>query len=263
MVTFDAKGGEVYPLNKSVVWKSNYGDLPIPTKNNRSFDAWYTSATFEDVSRISKDTVVAQVNDHTAYTRYKYPVYFVAADGTEKAIEVYDDINHMDDPGKAPDFQNYIFDYWARKNGEEYEEFDFSKDRVVPGMRLLAVYHRYVSTINNNEWIVNGKGSLHFHFVRNEFKDGEKPSAKDLCQDFENNDRQIYVDDNLLGENQYDYKNGSLIVSLKDSYLNDLSLGTHNLRIKFTDGTVSTSFIVKERARPSTDQYVFPKTGLE
>ncbi|MBR4608827.1 MAG: hypothetical protein IKO38_00080, partial [Erysipelotrichaceae bacterium] len=50
----------------------------------------------------------------------------------------------------------------------------------------------------------------------------------------EENEKQIFVDDNLLAENQYVYDNGSLIVNLQGSYLNGLSLGTHSLRVEFT-----------------------------
>ncbi|MBO7677005.1 MAG: hypothetical protein J6S49_05785 [Erysipelotrichaceae bacterium] len=131
-------------------------------------------------------------------------------------------------------------------------------------MHLVAVYHRYVSTINNNEWIVNGSGSLHFRFVRYEFARSETESSTDLKQDFEYNDRRIFVDGDPLNEGQYDYDKGSLIVDLKDSYLNNnLSIGLHNLRVEFTDGSISSDFIVKERTRPSSDQYECPKTGLE
>lgn len=40
-VIFNADGGSVDPTSKKVAYKSNYGDLPTPTKANSSFIGWY------------------------------------------------------------------------------------------------------------------------------------------------------------------------------------------------------------------------------
>ena len=44
-VSFEASGGTVYPLTKTVTNGETYGVLPVPEKTGYSFDGWYTSAS--------------------------------------------------------------------------------------------------------------------------------------------------------------------------------------------------------------------------
>ena len=128
-------------------------------------------------------------------------------------------------------------------------------------MVLAGKYHRYAYNGNEQTWILNDKGKLGFRFVRYERVFMDKLSDLDLKALFEENDKQLFINDVLLDPAYYDYREGSLIIDLKDSYLNSLSVGRYNLTVKFADGEVSAAFNVKERAKPSTDSYVMPKTG--
>ena len=47
----------------------------------------------------------------------------------------------------------------------------------------------------------------------------------------------VYIDDNLVDNENYDSKSGSTIVTLKDSYLKTLSVGRHTLKVAFSNGT--------------------------
>jgi len=242
-----------------------YGDLPVPTVSQKDvfFDAWYTSPTFEEGSRIDSSTIVSTKTEHTIYARYKFAVYFKGSDTPIDPEYVYTDAvdRKVAEPEKQPEKSGYIYDYWAKADGSP---FDFASEQASPGLTLMASYHRYASTINDNVWVLGDVGNLRFRFVRYKFMISESlDTVTDLKANFEENKKQIFVDDNLLAENQYVYDNGSLIVNLQGSYLNGLSLGTHSLRVEFTDGTVSTNFTVRERTKPVTPSHVYPKTGLE
>lgn len=56
----------------------------------------------------------------------------------------------------------------------------------------------------------------------------------------------VKVDDILISEEYYDVKSGSTIVTLKGSYLEELSVGIHTVEIVWTDGSVKTTFTVLE-----------------
>ena len=66
---------------------------------------------------------------------------------------------------------------------------------------------------------------------------------------FENNGK-VYVDNNLLDNNNYTSKSGSTIISLKDAYLKTLSVGEHTLKVTFADGgETTTKFTIKEQQK--------------
>lgn len=58
----------------------------------------------------------------------------------------------------------------------------------------------------------------------------------------------VIVDGNTVGGSNYTAVSGSTEVTLKDSYLNTLSEGTHTLGVVSTTGTASTTFTVKAAA---------------
>ena len=55
----------------------------------------------------------------------------------------------------------------------------------------------------------------------------------------------VKVDGNLIDKSNYTAKEGSTIITLKASYLNTLSAGTHTVEILWTDGSASTTFAIK------------------
>ena len=55
----------------------------------------------------------------------------------------------------------------------------------------------------------------------------------------------VKVDGNLIDKSNYTAKEGSTIITLKASYLNTLSAGTHTVEILWTDGSASTTFTTK------------------
>ncbi len=62
------------------------------------------------------------------------------------------------------------------------------------------------------------------------------------------------MDGNLIDRSNYTAKEGSTIITLKASYLNTLSAGTHTVEILWTDGSASTTFTIKANTSDPTDE---------
>lgn len=67
-VSFDATGGTVNPLSKSITYDSNYGELPTPEREGYKFLGWYTSST--GGNQILSTTKVSSTNNHTLYAHW-------------------------------------------------------------------------------------------------------------------------------------------------------------------------------------------------
>lgn len=79
-------------------------------------------------------------------------------------------------------------------------------------------------------------------------KDESKNATFRIDADYSLFTNKVYVDDNLLDIESYESKEGSTIITLKDSYLKTLLVGEHTLKVVFSDGITSkTKFIIKEK----------------
>ena len=75
----------------------------------------------------------------------------------------------------------------------------------------------------------------------------------------------IQVDGKDVAADNYTAKSGSVIVTLKPSFLETLSVGQHTLTAKFNDGNnVTVKFYITEKKKSdTTPTYIIPKTGVE
>lgn len=69
-VTFNANGGSVSTTSKTVTNGSTYGILPTPTRNNYTFDGWYTAQS--GGSKITASTSVNLAGNQTLYAHWTY-----------------------------------------------------------------------------------------------------------------------------------------------------------------------------------------------
>ena len=70
-VTFDATGGSVIPVTKSVTTGSAVGTLPVPFRNLYTFDGWYTTAS--GGTKVSASTTVSgNVTYYAHWTKLPY-----------------------------------------------------------------------------------------------------------------------------------------------------------------------------------------------
>lgn len=94
----------------------------------------------------------------------------------------------------------------------------------------------------NSKWTVNSDGSITIR--------GNGDYAKFVG---------VKVDGTWIDEANYTVKSGSTIITLKKSYLNTLSVGTHTFEIVWTDGSANTTFTVE--AVVEDDESVILDTG--
>ena len=94
----------------------------------------------------------------------------------------------------------------------------------------------------NSKWTINSDGSITIR--------GNGDYAKFVG---------VKVDGTWIDEANYTVKSGSTIITLKNSYLNTLSAGTHTFEIVWTDGSANTTFTVE--AVVEDDESVILDTG--
>ena len=63
--------------------------------------------------------------------------------------------------------------------------------------------------------------------------------------------RHLEIDGKIVAEKDYILTSGSTIADLKRDYLKGLSVGTHSIRFRYSDGCADGTFTVKKRI-PST-----------
>ncbi len=67
-VHFDSNGGTVDVESKLIMWGSQVGELPIPTRDYYTFAGWFTEA--EGGEQITEEMVMNEVNDITVYAHW-------------------------------------------------------------------------------------------------------------------------------------------------------------------------------------------------
>lgn len=69
IVTFDANGGTVSETSKPVYYGQTYGTLPEPSKDNYTFDGWYTAKT--DGTKVTESSIVNALVNQNLYAHWK------------------------------------------------------------------------------------------------------------------------------------------------------------------------------------------------
>ena len=260
-VKFNTNGSSSEISEQSIEHEEKAARPSDPARSGYDFEGWYVDdKTFSTEWNFEKDRVMS---DTDLIARYSFTVVFEDSDTPVDSVRVYEDKkDELEIPETVPEKEGYVFDGWVKEDGTL---FDFENDEASPGLVLTAIYHRYVYKGNEQTWYLGDTNDLPFRFVRYEYITEETESSKDLKSLFEENDKQLFVDGTLLASDQYAYENGSLIVNLKPSCLNTLSVGKHTLTVQFTDGEASAVFLVKKKnsSEPVTPDFVFPNTGIE
>ena len=156
---------------------------------------------------------------------------------------------------KSENFKGYHMQYTG--SALDYEGLD---DQIASGGIVLEI---------RTDYYTRCKYEFTFQYVKEEVSPKEYKFTEGVNQTYtidESKDamfridadyslftNKVYVDDNLLDIENYESKEGSTIVTLKDSYLKSLSIGEHTLKVVFSDGITSkTKFIIKEKEQNET-----------
>ncbi len=71
-VTFDANGGKVDTLSKTVVYGDDYGELPTPTRDYYTFLGWFTKSEEDKGSEVTSDTIFNTAGNVTLYAHWEH-----------------------------------------------------------------------------------------------------------------------------------------------------------------------------------------------
>jgi uncharacterized repeat protein (TIGR02543 family) len=118
-VTFNANTGKCSTASKKVTYGGTYGTLPIPTKDNYTFDGWYTSAS-SDGTQVLNTTTCNVASNQTLYAHWKANTNTITFDAnggtcTTKTVEIlYGEVY-----GELPTAtrEGYTFDGWFTSKG--------------------------------------------------------------------------------------------------------------------------------------------------
>ncbi len=125
MVSFDANGGSISAGSSSVIYNSEYGELPSATRTGYAFVGWYTEK--DGGTRVTSYTKCTVASNHTVYARWSttaYQVIFDANGGrvsSDKLLVIIDEAY-----GALPvaTRDGYTFDGWytSANGGAEITE---------------------------------------------------------------------------------------------------------------------------------------------
>lgn len=129
-VSFHVNGGEELTDGNTiaVTYDSTYGSLPTPTRIGYGFDGWYTAA--DGGTKVTSETVMNQVADHTLYAHWKVLHEIPAAvfnfgeaeGGTYSKGKTHEVLyDFAAEEGETYQFSDFTFKY-MRQGDTEYAE---------------------------------------------------------------------------------------------------------------------------------------------
>ena len=244
-----ASGKGAIELTIPGTWLKSGEDLKVTSNPNAKFDITGPSATIENVEikgvvgeAVDKDITVTLTNDEL-------------------------NIGNMD-ISKKPTSNlpaGISLGYGSSSSNQKFKISVFGTptatgngtlELTIPGAWLKSGKDLKVTANSNAKYdfanikVTAGAGSTH--------KTGGNENMTFTCNGSLANLTGIYVDGTLLDPSNYTVKSGSTILTLKASYLNTLTTGTHTLKFQYkNDMSADTSFdIVKDDYKSGT-----PETG--
>lgn len=116
-VSFDANGGSVGTTSKTVTAGAAYGSLPTPTRNDYTFDGWYTDNS--SGTRITANSKVSLSGDQTLYAHWTkttastYTITLDANGGSVSPSSVTLKVGESYKDFPTPVLAGYKFNGWA------------------------------------------------------------------------------------------------------------------------------------------------------
>ena len=239
-------------LNTISIYR-NVSDLPengtlIKTYTVNNIAAGYHTFDLEEVIDIGKDEKFAIVIEQESLDGKEMESFVTGNDiGGEYNFNAYDDVSEGQsffwEDGQWHDLCGYDGDYltapvkaFCQNTPEEDMHYEYQGGSLVP------------------EFDPDVSSPLSFCFKRKVLDDLSFKRFK--C---------AYVDEKLLNGSDYFIKPGSLNITLNQSYLEKLSVGTHSLKVEFTDGlSAAADFkVLRKSEPPKPASYQIPLTGIE
>jgi uncharacterized repeat protein (TIGR02543 family) len=149
IITFDLQSGpDVSHLTKEVTYSQPYGTLPIPTRDNHTFDGWWTGIDGEG-SVVTAETTFTELIDCTIYAKWLFNVYTGPAGG----LVFYENPDWENDNWRyleiAPEgWYTGEIDSNGTYNGEDDPEFQWGSYmyEVIPSAKSIEIGSGVVNT---------------------------------------------------------------------------------------------------------------------
>ena len=126
-VTFDPNEGTVSETSKTVKYGHEYGELPVPERENYNFLGWYTEK--EEGTKVEQNTVVSEMKNHTLYAKWEWRQYALTFDAnggtvseTTRSLAANQKIGTLPTPDR--DYYDFAGWYTEATGGTEVTESD-------------------------------------------------------------------------------------------------------------------------------------------
>ncbi|MBR5310719.1 MAG: InlB B-repeat-containing protein, partial [Oscillospiraceae bacterium] len=139
-VNLDPNGGEVEPSEVVVVYDSEVGELPVPTRTGYTFTGWFDAQGNE----VTAETVYTVADDSTYTANWVINEYTVTFDKNGgKCKEASRTVKYGSKVGELPEawFNGHEFAGWYDKNGNKVDaDYVITEDTVLTA-RWVVVIH--------------------------------------------------------------------------------------------------------------------------
>ena len=141
LVNFDANGGTLSETTKLVYYGQTYGTLPEPTKDNYTFDGWYTAQT--GGTKVTEDSVVNALVNQTLYAHWKAKEFTVTFDANEGIVsQASKKVTYGNTFGELPVPQRdyCTFAGWYTKKEASNDDTAVTADTVATSSNDITLY---------------------------------------------------------------------------------------------------------------------------
>lgn len=154
-ITFNANGGNVDSADKIVYYGQTYGKLPEPTRDNYTFEGWYTDIT--DGKLITSDMPVTVLGNQTLYAHWNPKTFIVTYDANGGNVsEKNKNLTFGDSYGTlpAPTRDYYNFDGWysAANGGNK-----ILPDTIPDIASDITIYAHWTIKPESSNWVLDSK----------------------------------------------------------------------------------------------------------
>ncbi|MGN0341695.1 MAG: InlB B-repeat-containing protein [Roseburia sp.] len=245
-ISYNLDGGTNASANPdSYTYETGVASFADASKTGYTFEGWYSDAAFTTKVTSISATQTGNITLYAKFTANTYNITYNLDGGTNvsdnPASYTYGTgVTSLADASK----EGYTFAGWYSDSAFTTKVTSISSTQT----GNVTLYAKFTKNENqaktysmldgaNGTWTLGNTGTLTFR------GDGEFSKFTE-----------VKVDGKTVDKGNYDSKEGSTIVSLKDSYLNTLSVGTHTFEMAWTDGSASTSFTVVEATPAEPEQ---------
>lgn len=183
IVYFDPNGGNVSETSKSIYYGQPYGELPTPTRDNYTFEGWYTEKI--NGTKITKDTVVNALANQTLYAQWSQKTYTVTFDANGGSVtQKSKKVTYGDVFGNLPTPQRdyYTFVGWYTKKDVSDSDTAVNSNTKVTISNDITLYAKWklnntseyvkISEVPDGAQIVNQKWT----YTLREYKESSSSS---------------------------------------------------------------------------------------